>query len=83
MKNIRLQDFLIRALYEHSLEVDYINRYIIRMRMGGLSTDRAHRKAMWKEDISIYSSHGFQAIPTKIMKMIWKLPQFISAKFMK
>ncbi|MBO1362881.1 glycosyltransferase [Prevotella sp. A2931] len=76
-------DFLIRALYEHSLEVDYINRYIIRMRMGGLSTDRAHRKAMWKEDISIYSSHGFQAIPTKIMKMIWKLPQFISAKFMK
>lgn len=73
-------DFLIRALYEHSPKVSYMKEYIIRMRMGGLSTDSAKRKAMWKEDIDIYSSHGFAALSTKIMKMMWKVPQFISAK---
>lgn len=72
-------DFLVRALYEHSPKVSYMKEYIIRMRMGGLSTDSAKRKAMWKEDIDIYSAHGFCAVPTKIMKMMWKVPQFISA----
>lgn len=74
-------DFLVRALYETDLKVGYLKRYIVRMRMGGLSTDSAKRKAMWREDISVYSSHGFWATPTKIMKMMWKVPQFISAKF--
>lgn len=74
-------DFLVRALYEHSPKVAYLKEYIVRMRMGGLSTDSAKRKAMWKEDIDIYSSHGFAALPTKIMKIMWKIPQFISAKF--
>jgi glycosyltransferase len=74
-------DFLIRALYEHSPKVSYLKEYIIRMRMGGLSTDNAKRKAMWKEDIDIYSSHGFAARTTKIMKMMWKVPQFVEAVF--
>ena len=74
-------DFLVRALYEHSPKVSYMKEYIIRMRMGGLSTDSAKRKAMWKEDIDIYSAHGFCAVPTKIMKMMWKVPQFITAIF--
>ncbi len=46
-------DFLVRALYEHNLRVAYLKRYIIRMRMGGLSTDNSKRKAMWKEDIAV------------------------------
>lgn len=73
-------DFLIRALYEHSPRVTYLKEYIVRMRMGGLSTKKAKQKAMWKEDIDIYSSHHFLAVPTKIMKMMWKVPQFISAR---
>ena len=73
-------DFLVRALYEHSPKVAYLKEYIVRMRMGGLSTDSAKRKAMWKEDIDIYSSHGFASLPTKIMKMRWKIPQLVSAK---
>ena len=76
-------DFLVRALYESNLKVTYLKRYIIRMRMGGISTDSAKRKAMWKEDIAVYSSHGFLATPTKLMKMMWKVPQFISAKLKK
>ncbi len=74
-------DFLVRALYEHSPKVAYLKEYIVQLRMGGLSTDSANRRVMWKEDIDIYSSHGFAALPTKLMKMMWKVPQFISAKF--
>jgi glycosyltransferase len=53
------------------------------MRMGGLSTDRQKRQMMWNEDVEIYRSHGFAAVPTKLMKMAWKVPQFISAKFVR
>lgn len=73
-------DLLVRYLYRACLKVAYMKRYIIRMRMGGLSTDSSKRKAMWKEDIRIYRSYGFGAVPTKLMKMLWKVPQFISAK---
>lgn len=73
-------DFLVRYLYEADLKVTYLNEYIVRMRMGGLSTDSRRRKQMWDEDIRMYKSHGFPALPTKLMKMAWKVPQFISAK---
>lgn len=76
-------DFLIRALYEHSPKAVYLNEYIVRMRMGGLSTDSSRCKKMWDEDIEIYSSHGFPALPLKIMKMLWKVPQFIRAYFLR
>lgn len=71
-------DLLVRYLYQAQLKVAYLKRYIIRMRMGGLSTDSAKRKRMWKEDIRLYKSHGFLALPTKIMKMMWKIPQFLN-----
>lgn len=73
-------DFLIRYLYEARLQVTYLHRYVVRMRMGGMSTDRSRMKAMWKEDIAIMRKHGFRPVPTKLMKMMWKVPQFISAK---
>jgi glycosyltransferase len=31
----------------------------------------------------MYRSHGRWGVPTKIMKMMWKVPQFIEAKFVK
>ncbi len=74
-------DFLIRYLYEARLKVTYLHRYVVRMRMGGMSTDRSRMKAMWKEDVTIMRKHGFSPVPTKLMKMMWKVPQFVSAKF--
>ena len=70
-------DLLLRYLYEGMVTPAYLNKYVVRMRMGGLSTDSKKRKAMWKEDVKIYKSHGFWAIPSKLMKMAWKIPQFI------
>lgn len=73
-------DFLVRYLYEADLKVYYLNEYIIRMRMGGLSTNSKRRKKMWEEDIRMYKNHGFNPTFTKLQKMAWKIPQFISAK---
>lgn len=77
-------DLLVRYLYKAHLKVEYLHRRIIRMRMGGLSTDSEKRKQMWNEDIRLYSAHGFRPVTlTKLMKMAWKVPQFIEAKFLK
>lgn len=73
-------DLLVRYLYRARLKVVYLKKYIIRMRMGGLSTDAARRKQMWNEDIRMYSSNGFWPVPTKVMKMMWKVPQFLFRK---
>lgn len=73
-------DFLVRYLYEANLKVYYLDEYIVRMRMGGLSTDSKRRKKMWEEDIRMYKNHGFNPTLTKIQKMAWKVPQFITAK---
>lgn len=75
-------DLLVRYLLENDLKVEYLKRYVVRMRMGGLSTDNSRRAKMWKEDIRVYRSHGFRHVTlTKIEKMMWKVPQFIKAKF--
>ena len=75
-------DLLFRYLMGGDLSVTYLREYIVRMRMGGLSTDSARRKQMWKEDIRMYHSHGMNATITKIEKMLWKVPQFVKARFM-
>ena len=74
-------DLLFRYLLGGELSVTYLNEYIVRMRMGGLSTDSKRRKQMWKEDIRMYQSHGMNPTLTKIEKMLWKVPQFVAAKF--
>ncbi len=74
-------DLLFRYLLGGDLTVAYLNRYIIRMRMGGMSTDSAKRKLMWQEDVRMYSSHGLNPVITKVEKMLWKVPQFVKALF--
>ena len=73
-------DFLVRYLYKAHLKVEYLGKYVVRMRMGGLSTDSQKRKAMWKEDVEMFRENGFWGVPEKILKMGWKVPQFVKAK---
>ena len=77
-------NLLVNYLYNCHLKVAYLPEFVTRMRMGGMSTDSAKRKKVWDEDIRVYSGYGFKpVILTKLMKMAWKVPQFIQAKFMK
>lgn len=73
-------DLLFRYLLVGDLSVAYLPEYIVRMRMGGMSTDSTRRRQMWREDIRMYRSHGMNPTFTKLEKMLWKLPQFVRAK---
>lgn len=72
--------FLIYYLHESPLRICYLPEYVIRMRMGGLSTNPKHRVKMFAEDVAIYRDYGFSHPRfIKLMKMSWKVPQFINA----
>ena len=73
-------DFLLRYLWKKDLRVEYLNQYVLKMRMGGLSTNARLRKLVWEEDVRMYRENGFFGVPEKILKMCWKVPQFVKAK---
>lgn len=75
-------DLLVKLLYKENLRVSYLKEYIVRMRMGGLSTDRKKMKEKWNEDIRLYRNHGFNPYWALSLKIVSKIPQFIQAKFM-
>lgn len=76
-------EFLIRYLYKTNIQISYLNQYIVRMRMGGLSTNLNCRKQMWQEDVRLYNKHGFPGHLEKLMIISWKIPQYIQAKIIK
>ena len=76
-------DFLVRYMYEANLKVAYLDEYIVKMRMGGLSTNPKKMIQKWKEDLRMNHSHGFSPYWTLLCKIVSKIPQFISAKFIK
>ena len=73
-------DFLLRYLWKKNLRVEYLNKYVVKMRMGGLSTNANLRKLVWEEDVRMFRENGFFGVPEKLMKMCWKVPQFVKAK---
>lgn len=76
-------EFLIRYLYKTKIQISYLNQYVVKMRMGGLSTSLTCRKQMWQEDVRLYNKHGFPGHLEKLMKISWKIPQYIQAKIIK
>ena len=71
-------DWLFRNLYVNRIRTVYLRRYIVKMDMGGLSTDSSRRRQMWREDTAIYQSFHLSGKVMKVMKMMWKLPQFMA-----
>ncbi|OJU56243.1 MAG: glycosyl transferase [Bacteroidales bacterium 45-6] len=74
-------DFLVRYFYKAEFKIHYLDKYIVRMRMGGLSTDPKKMIQKWKEDLQIYRSHGFLPKLTLACKVLSKVPQYVEAKF--
>lgn len=48
-------EFILRFLYKHKITVKYLDTYIVKMKMGGLSTDKSRAIQVLKEDLKIYS----------------------------
>ena len=73
-------DFLVRYLYLAKLRISYLRRYIVRMRMGGASTDVSKSRLKWSEDIRLFRKHGFNPYIALAGKISSKIPQFITAR---
>lgn len=74
-------DLLLRYFYEANFKISYINDYIVKMQMGGLSTDKSKIKIKWSEDLRLYRLHGFNPYWSLFFKIISKTTQFVQAKF--
>ena len=73
---------LLELLYKERLKTAYLNKYVVRMLMGGASTDKEMVRKMWKEDIRVFKEMGFHfPVVMKMMKMMWKPAQFVRAKW--
>ena len=71
---------LLTLLYQQRIKAVWLPQYVVRMQMGGASTDRERRKDMWREDVRVFRELGFRwPNLMKMMKMAWKPAQYISA----
>lgn len=70
-------EFLLRYLYKHQIQLTYINSYLVKMRMGGLSTNYNRAIEVLLEDYRIYKYHGLNAFVVVFHKKIIALKQYL------
>jgi glycosyltransferase involved in cell wall biosynthesis len=70
-------EFLLRYLYKYEIKMNYINSYIVKMRMGGLSTNAKRAFEVLQEDYKIYKYHGLAALKVVFQKKTIALKQYL------
>ena len=70
-------EFLLRYLYKYRIKMDYINDYIVKMRMGGMSTNAKRAFEVLYEDYKIYKYHGLTAFLVVFLKKSIALKQYL------
>jgi glycosyltransferase len=70
-------ELLLRYLYKHKINMTYCNSYIVKMRMGGLSTSYQRAFEVLHEDYRIYKYHGMPAFRTVFLKKVLALLQYV------
>jgi glycosyltransferase len=70
-------DWLLRYLYQHRVKMIYLSSYIVKMRMGGLSTSYKRAFEVLQEDYKIYKQHGLAAFRVVFQKKIIALKQYL------
>jgi glycosyltransferase involved in cell wall biosynthesis len=70
-------EFLLRYLYKYKIKMSYINSYIVKMRMGGMSTNAKRALEVLQEDYKIYKYHGLAAFRVVFQKKTIALKQYI------
>ncbi|TNF49404.1 MAG: glycosyltransferase [Bacteroidetes bacterium] len=72
-------EFLLRYLYKHRINIKYINSYIVKMRLGGLSTSKSRALIVFKEDVKIYRQYGLSSFVV-LNKKLGTLKQYLRRK---
>lgn len=70
-------EFLLRYLYKYEIKMSYVDSYIVKMRMGGMSTSFKRAFEVLQEDYRIYKFHGLAALGTVFLKKTSALRQYI------
>mgnify|MGYP003608174841 CR=1 FL=1 len=70
-------EFLLRYLFKHKINVAYLNTYIVKMRMGGLSTSYRRAFEVLREDYRIYKFHNVSGIWGVFQKKMLALLQYL------
>jgi glycosyltransferase len=70
-------EFLLRYLYKYKIKMGYINAYIVKMRMGGMSTNVKRAFEVLYEDYKIYKFHGLAAFLVVFLKKSIALRQYL------
>lgn len=71
-------EFLLRYLFKSKINLAYLNTYIVKMRMGGLSTSRKRAFEVLYEDYRIYKYHGLSAFSAVFKKKLMALKQYMN-----
>jgi glycosyltransferase len=71
-------EYTLRALTNKRINIKYLNRYVVRMKMGGASTSLNNQYKKSKEDFLIMRGYKLPAIFTLTFKILRKIPQFIN-----
>lgn len=70
-------EFLLRYLFQHKINMVYLDEYVVKMRMGGLSTNYKRAFEVLYEDYRIYKYHQLSAFRTVFLKKLYALVQYI------
>jgi len=70
-------EFLLRYLYKYKIKMSYVNSYIVKMRMGGLSTNAKRAFEVLREDYKIYKYHDLAAFKVVFQKKTIALKQYL------
>lgn len=70
-------EFLLRYLYKYKINISYVNTYIVKMRMGGMSTNAKRAFEVLYEDYKIYKYHGLAPLRVVFLKKSIALKQYL------
>ncbi|TRX40120.1 glycosyltransferase family 2 protein [Flavobacterium restrictum] len=70
-------EFLLRYLFRHKIKMVYISDYIVKMRMGGMSTNYKRAFEVLYEDYKIYKFHNLSAVKVVLLKKMYALSQYL------
>lgn len=70
-------EFLLRYLFKHKINIVYMNEYVVKMKMGGLSTDYKRIFHVLSEDYKIYKYHNLSAFKAVFQKKFSALTQYL------
>jgi glycosyltransferase len=73
-------EFLLRMLLKHKINIDYLNKYIVQMKIGGLSTNVNTTLKTFIEDFNIYKNYVSNPLLAILQKKWRAFQQYLTKR---